>query len=131
MRSSFREKNNGINYVFQPMFAKSGQLLAVECLSRFTFNSEYAHFSPEQFFRTADSETRIEILLDQVSLIEKYNHWFHENQVIATLNVDDHSLRSLANSHFAERISATRCIHFEISENSTRLVKDQIGRAHV
>ncbi|NLU15634.1 MAG: EAL domain-containing protein [Serratia liquefaciens] len=126
MRSSFREQNNGINYVFQPMFAKSGQLLAVECLSRFTFNSEYAHFSPEQFFRTADSETRIEILLDQVSLIEKYNHWFHDNQVIATLNVDDHSLRSLANSHFAERISATRCIHFEISENSTRLVKDRV-----
>ncbi len=45
MSGSFREKNNGINYVFQPMFAKSGQLLAVECLSRFTFNSEYAHFS--------------------------------------------------------------------------------------
>lgn len=46
--------------------------------------------------------------------------------MIATLNVDDHSLRSLANSHFAERISATRCIHFEISENSTRLVKDRV-----
>lgn len=126
MHSSFREQNNGINYVFQPMFAKSGQLLAVECLSRFTFNSGYAHFSPEQFFRSADSATRIEILLEQVSLIEKYNHWFRENQVIATLNVDDHSLRSLANSHFAERISATRCIHFEISENSTRLVKDRV-----
>ena len=91
MSGSFREKNNGINYVFQPMFAKSGQLLAVECLSRFTFNSEYAHFSPEQFFRHADSATRIEILMDQINLIDKYKHWFHENQVIATLNVDDYS----------------------------------------
>ncbi|CAI0727002.1 Cyclic di-GMP phosphodiesterase YhjH [Serratia entomophila] len=126
MSGSFREKNNGINYVFQPMFAKNGQLLAVECLSRFTFNSEYAHFSPEQFFRHADSETRIGILLDQVNLIDKYKHWFYENQVIATLNVDDYSLQSLANSRFAERINAMRCIHFEISENSTRLVKDRV-----
>ena len=128
MSGSFREKNNGINYVFQPMFAKNGQLLAVECLSRFTFNSEYAHFSPEQFFRHADSETRIGILLDQVNLIDKYKHWFYENQVIATLNVDDYSLQSLANSRFAERINAMRCIHFEISENSTRLVKDRVHR---
>lgn len=52
MSGSFREKNNGINYVFQPMFAKSGQLLAVECLSRFTFNSEYAHFLLNSSFAT-------------------------------------------------------------------------------
>ncbi|BBI92796.1 EAL domain-containing protein [Serratia symbiotica] len=126
MGGFFREKNNGINYVFQPMFAKSGQLLAVECLSRFTFNSEHAHFSPEQFFRYADSETRVEILLDQVNLIEKYKYWFHKNQVIATLNVDDDSLRELANSRFAEKINAMRCIHFEISENATRLTEQYI-----
>ncbi len=108
------------------MFAESGQLLAVECLSRFNFNSEYAHFSPEQFFRYADSETRVEILLDQVNLIEKYKYWFHKNQVIATLNVDDDSLRYLANSRFAEKINAMRCIYFEISENETWLMEQYI-----
>lgn len=126
MKCFFREKNNNINYVFQPMFAKSGQLLAVECLSRFALNSEYAHFSPEEFFLHADSETRIQILLDQVNLIDKHKHWFYENQVMATLNVDDYSLQSLANARFAKRINAMRCIHFEISENSTRLVRDRV-----
>ncbi|WP_431223074.1 hypothetical protein ACQ86O_23420 [Serratia sp. L9] len=78
MRGSFRAKNSGINYVFQPMFAKSGQLLAVECLSRFAFNSAFAHFSPEQFFQQADRETRIEILLAQVDLIARNKAWFQK-----------------------------------------------------
>lgn len=120
------KKKNKVNYVFQPMFARSGKLLAVECLSRFSFNSAYANFSPEQFFITSDRATRIEILLEQVSLIEEYNHWFRENKVIATLNVDDDSLSSLENIHFADRIKATRCIHFEISERSNRLLKDRV-----
>ncbi len=126
MRSSFRQKNNGINYIFQPMFAKSGQLLAVECLSRFAFNSEFAHFSPEQFFQQADRETRVGILFEQVELIEEYKSWFQENGVIATINVDDHSLNSLANSAIAEKVRASRCIHFEINENASRLVKNRV-----
>lgn len=126
MSTSFIERNNGIYFTFQPMFASSGQLIAVECLSRFTFDSAFAHFSPEQFFKSADGLTRIEILLEQVSLIEKYQDWFHQHQVIVTLNVDDHSLTSLANSQFAERIKAIRCIHFEISESATRLIKNRV-----
>jgi EAL domain-containing protein (putative c-di-GMP-specific phosphodiesterase class I) len=126
MRSSFRAKNNGINYVFQPMFGKYGQLLAVECLSRFAFNSDYAHFSPEQFFQQADRETRIEILLEQIELIEKYKYWFQDNKVIATINVDDYSLHSLANSTLADKVQAIRCIHFEVNENASRLVKNRV-----
>lgn len=68
-------------------------------------------------------------MLDQVNLIEKYKYWFHKNQVIATLNVDDDSLRELANSSFAEKLMpCARCIHFEISENATRLTKQHIHR---
>ncbi|MFI8415597.1 EAL domain-containing protein [Serratia sp. NPDC078593] len=126
MSSYFRSKNNGIYFVFQPMFGRTGQLLAVECLSRFTFESEYTHFSPEQFFQYADSAIRIEILLEQVNLIEKYQSWFNDNQVIVTLNVDDHTLNALASRQFAERIQSIRCIHFEVSENATRLVKDRV-----
>jgi hypothetical protein len=94
---------------------RTGQLLAVECLSRFTFNGEFSHLSPEQFFKQADANTRVEIPLDQVSLIEKYKHWFRDNRIIVTLNVDDHSLRSLANQNFAQKIRELSCIHFEIS----------------
>nr|WP_240660491.1 hypothetical protein [Serratia marcescens] len=107
-------------------------MLSVEYLSRLTFNSEYGHFSHELLFRFADSVTKIDILLEkislleQVSLIEKYNHWLRDNPVIVTLNVDDHSLRSLTNDHFAEINCVTRCIHFEISESSTRRVKDRV-----
>ncbi|HFK7185125.1 TPA: EAL domain-containing protein [Serratia odorifera] len=126
MKGSFRSKNNGIYFVFQPMFGRTGQLLAVECLSRFTFDSEYAHFSPEQFFQHADSAMRVGILLEQVELIEKYQSWFDKNQVIVTLNVDDATLHSLASSQLAERIRAVHCIHFEISESATRLVKDRV-----
>lgn len=126
MRSSFRAKSSGINYVFQPMFARCGQLLAVECLSRFAFNSKFAHYSPEQFFQQADRETRIEILLEQVELIAKYKDWFQENEVIATINIDDHSLHSLANRALADRIQEIRCIHFEVNENSSRLLKNRI-----
>lgn len=126
MRSVFNGKNNGINYVFQPMFAKSGQLLAVECLSRFSFDSKFAHFSPEQFFQQADRETRVEILHQQIELIEKYRDWFQQHQIIATINVDDHSLQELANGALADKIRAMNCLHFEINENASRLVKNRV-----
>lgn len=126
MSCYFNPKNNDINFVFQPMFGKSGQLVAVECLSRLHKNGDFAHLAPEKFFQQADSDTRIEILLEQVSLIEKYQSWFRKNRVIATLNVDDHSLCSLANDHFSERISKINCIHFEISEHSTQLIKNRL-----
>lgn len=40
--------------------------------------------------------------------------------------MDDDSLRELANSRFAEKINAMHCIHFEISENATRLTEQYI-----
>ncbi len=42
--------------------------------------------------------------MDQINLIDKYKHWFHET-AIATLNVDDYSLQSLANTTLPKELT--------------------------
>lgn len=121
-------KNNNVNYVFQPIYGKRGKLLAVECLTRFPIGSEYAHISPDRFFQQASRSLSVKILMEQVSLIEKYKQWFVENQIIVTLNVDAQSLNALACRKFSERICSINCIHFELTESVTSLIKDKIHR---
>lgn len=45
--------NFSINFVFQPMFGKTGELLAVECLSRITANHQGTTISPEFFSKAS------------------------------------------------------------------------------
>ncbi|WP_294912487.1 EAL domain-containing protein [Tatumella sp. UBA2305] len=116
--------NFSINFVFQPMFGKTGELLAVECLSRITANNQGTAISPEFFFQNLTPGMSIDILKAQIALIESYREWFVSNDVIVTLNVDDKSLE-FVNKHYLSRDKdALSFIHFEVNESSDSLVAE-------
>lgn len=51
-----------INLIFQPMFGKTGELLAVEYLSRITANHQGTTSSPAFFFQNVTPAMSIDIL---------------------------------------------------------------------
>lgn len=117
--------NFSINFVFQPMFGKSGELLAVECLSRITANHQGTTISPEFFFQSVTPAMSIDILKAQIALIESYRDWFIRHNVIVTVNVDDKSLDFVNENYLSESNAFAGFIHFEVNESSDSLVPEQ------
>lgn len=108
-----------VYYVFQPMFGRDGNIVAVECLTRLTD----APLPMEEFFRQISVTLRSQILLQQISLVEKHRSWFHQNDIIATVNVDESTLQILTDDAIIQWVRKIGCLHFEMNEFSESLVK--------
>ncbi|MEC5343931.1 EAL domain-containing protein [Brenneria populi] len=119
---SLSRNDISISYVFQKMFSPQGKLVAVECLTRFYST----HVSSDYFFRNAGNRIREVIFMEQLALIEKYKNWFLENNIYATINVDDHTLTLLHDNRMMSRIQEIGCVHFEINEYSNSLINDYL-----
>ncbi|HEY3589662.1 MAG TPA: EAL domain-containing protein [Buttiauxella sp.] len=113
-------KPTGMRYVFQPMFNREGNLIAVECLSRLD-PLKHGFADVEQFFSHAPLTLRTDILLEQITLVAHYQSWFRDNNVMVTLNIDEQTLTALDNEIIADFVNATGCLHFEINEFSRTL----------
>lgn len=74
----------GLHYVFQPMFDRSGRMIAVECLTRFAQGIETAPVTMEQFFSDAPDALRARILQEQIALVKRHQRWFQQHQVMVT-----------------------------------------------
>lgn len=113
----------GLRYVFQPMFDRNGKMIAVECLTRFVQSPGAAPVTVEQFFSEASEALRSRILQEQIALVKCYQWWFQQNDVMVTINVDEATLHTLNDEFVAECVKTIGCLHFEISEFSSTLVK--------
>ncbi|WP_142502585.1 EAL domain-containing protein [Klebsiella sp. 2680] len=112
-----------VRYVFQKMFSPKGTLVAVECLSRF----DRMPISPEDFFRYANTGLRESIFMEQLALIAKHKQWFNKKGIFATINVDDHILNVLLRPEIQEIIEHIGCVHFEVTENSNKLLNNALA----
>ncbi|EFD0656767.1 MULTISPECIES: EAL domain-containing protein [Enterobacteriaceae] len=113
----------GLRYVFQPMFDRAGKMIAVECLTRFTQVPGSTAITVEQFFSEASEELRARILQEQIALVKSYQWWFQQNDVMVTINVDEATLHLLNDDFIADCVKTIGCLHFEVSEFSSTLVK--------
>ncbi|MEO3989820.1 EAL domain-containing protein [Pseudocitrobacter cyperus] len=113
----------GLRYVFQPMFDRNGKMIAAECLTRFAQGSPEMPLSVEQFFSEAPAELRARILQEQIELVKRYQEWFQQNNVMVTLNVDESTLHMLNDDFIIDCVKTIGCLHFEVSEFSSTLVK--------
>jgi FOG: EAL domain len=113
----------GLRYVFQPMFDRTGKMIAAECLSRFVDKKEGDSRTIEQFFGEASETFRAAVLHEQIALVKRYQWWFQQNNIMATLNVDESTLHMLNDDFIAECVKTIGCLHFEVSELSRTLVK--------
>lgn len=107
-----------VHYVFQKMISATGELVAVECLSRF----RHELMTPEHFFRHASRPQRQHIFLEQLALIERHQSWFLKHHVLATINVDDVMLEFLSHPLITEKVAQIACLQFEVAEDARALM---------
>ncbi len=82
-----------------------------------------AAITVEQFFSDASDELRARILQEQIALVKSYQGWFQQNDVMVTINVDEATLHTLNDDFIADCVKTIGCLHFEVSEFSSTLVK--------
>ncbi len=110
-----------VNYVFQPMVNSFGKIVAVECLSRITLRNTSVSINPLAFFKSATFEMKKDFFHEQIDLIKYNASWFLDNNIIATINIDQSILTYLLKEGMEIITHPYKFIHFEITENVTFL----------
>ncbi|CAI0840510.1 MULTISPECIES: EAL domain-containing protein [Serratia] len=109
-------------YVFLPIYAMTGRLLAVELLTRFTGSGDNLAMPTEIGLRLLTPEQRIELFTDQLTLAEKHASWFVANGVTLTINIEETVVDWLLGSETRrQRVQQLPFIAFEINESFPNL----------
>lgn len=83
-------------YTFQPIYKIDGTLMAVELLTVVTHpDEEGVHISPDRYFASISTRSRLRVVEEQLSLLEEWQSTFIEHGILASVNVDGPTLMAM------------------------------------
>lgn len=106
-------------YTFQPIYQVSGRLLAIELLTAVTHPlAPEKRLSPETYFDAMTIKQRLAIVQEQLELLLQWSPFFHQHQLVASVNIDGPSLIAIQ-QHAAIRtlIAQLPWVRFELTEH--------------
>ena len=107
-------------YRFQPIYRTTGKLLGIELLTGiFHPASPHKFISPEDYFVAIAVGKRLQIVQEQLDLLQRWQHLFIENELLASINVDGQVLEMLqSDSALRAQISAMPYVRFDLVESA-------------
>lgn len=115
-------------YTFQPIYRTSGALLAVELLTAVHHPATPDQpRSPERYFAALNVRTRLKIIQEQLSLLQRWQPLLIRHALIVSVNIDGIALQALQQHDALQRqIAAMPYLRFELVEHTGVALSDPV-----
>ncbi|HGK7504301.1 cyclic-guanylate-specific phosphodiesterase [Kluyvera cryocrescens] len=106
-------------YTYQPIYTTQGRLMAIEVLTVVTHPSDpQKRIAPDRYFAAVSIGQRIHVIKEQVAMLAKKKHFFVQNKVLASVNVDAPTLLEMRQDRILKTMIETLpWLRFELVEH--------------
>ena len=106
-------------YTYQPIYTTQGRLMAIEVLTVVTHPSDpQKRIAPDRYFAAVSIGQRIHVIKEQVVMLAKKKHFFVQNKVLASVNVDAPTLLEMRQDRILKTMIETLpWLRFELVEH--------------
>lgn len=107
-------------YTYQPIYTTQGRLMAIEVLTIVTHPSQpQKRIAPDRYFSAVSIGQRIHVIKEQVAMLAKKKHFFVQNKVLASVNVDALTLLEMRQDRILRSMIETLpWLRFELVEHT-------------